>query len=253
MHGGLGWDHTYLRRDLDPLSDVAQLIYYDHRGNGRSPRPANFDSLDHAVWAADADGLRQQLGHEQIVVFGHSYGGYLAQEYALRYPQHVAALALCATVPALDFADVIMANAAARATPEQFEAVVSGLSAPLASDDQLRDVFLRILPLYFHRFDAERDEGMFAQTRYSAQAFNRGFFGCLPHFNTVSQLSRITAPTLLLSGGDDWIAPVAQGADRLQAGIPHAETVVFQQSGHFPFAEEPERFRHALAAFIAGL
>src|SRR5687767_13819843 len=65
MHGGLGVDSTYFRPWLDALGDVAELTFYDHRGNGRSARPS-LDDVDHSTWVADADALRERLGHEQV-------------------------------------------------------------------------------------------------------------------------------------------------------------------------------------------
>ena len=85
MHGGLGVDHTQFREWLDPLGDVLRLIYYDHRGNGRSGRPP-IETLTFDQLVADADALRAHLGYDQIAVMGHSYGGCLALLYALRYP-----------------------------------------------------------------------------------------------------------------------------------------------------------------------
>src|SRR2546426_3253877 len=84
MHGGLGVDHTQFREWLDPLGDVLRLVYYDHRGNGRSGRPP-IETLSHDQLVADADGLRTHLGFERIAVMGHSYGGCLALLYALQY------------------------------------------------------------------------------------------------------------------------------------------------------------------------
>jgi proline iminopeptidase len=93
MHGGLGVDHTHLRRWLDPLGDVLHLVYYDHRHNGRSGRPG-IDSLTHEQFVADADALRAHLGLRRIAVLRHSYGGCLALEYALRHPEDAERLAL---------------------------------------------------------------------------------------------------------------------------------------------------------------
>ena len=83
MHGGLGLDHTCFLPWLEPLADDrTQLIFYDHRGNGRSERPADWNAVTHLTWADDADALRAHLGHERVVALGHSYGGFLALEYA---------------------------------------------------------------------------------------------------------------------------------------------------------------------------
>ncbi len=61
MHGGLGLDHTCFRPWLDKLGEQVELIYYDHRGNGRSSRPDSLEGVTHETWAADADALRAQL------------------------------------------------------------------------------------------------------------------------------------------------------------------------------------------------
>ena len=117
MHGGLGLDHTYFRSWLDKLGEHAELIFYDHRGNGRSTRAVSLAGVDHATFAADADQLRAHLGLDRIIVLGHSYGGFLAQEYASRYGSeggHLAGLILCSTAPALDSMPVTQANMIAR-------------------------------------------------------------------------------------------------------------------------------------------
>jgi len=253
MHGGLGLDHTWLRPWLDPLGDHVQLIYYDHRGNGRSSRPESFEGLDHDTWTADADALRAYLGHDTIILFGHSYGGFLAQEYALRYGDRLGGLILCSTAPVVDYMDVIVATAQARATPEQLQTVNRAFAEPMADDDDFRQTWLDILPLYFREYDprigAMLDEG----TQYSAAAWNHVNAHCLPTFNTLSRLREISTPTLVIAGRHDWITPPAQGAERIHAALPNSELVIFESSGHFPFVEEHEAFVTTVADWIASL
>ncbi|MGH2583548.1 MAG: alpha/beta fold hydrolase [Dehalococcoidia bacterium] len=69
---------------LDPLDDTFRLVYYDHRGNGRSGRPP-IHTLFFEQFADDADALRAHLGLGRIAVLGHSYGSFIALEYALRW------------------------------------------------------------------------------------------------------------------------------------------------------------------------
>jgi proline iminopeptidase len=251
MHGGPGLDHTYLRPGLDPLGDAVELIYYDHRGNGRSPDPEEWDAVSHDSWARDADALRARLGHERVLLFGHSYGGFLALEYALRFPERLRGLILCDTAPALDYPEVVAANARARGTPEQVEAALAGFSEPAADDDALRDLWLTILPLYFHDYRPAYAE----QSRdilYRAAAFNHAFFRCVAEYDVRERLDGIDVATLILVGRDDWIAPVAEGAERIHAGLPRSELRVFEHSGHFPFVEEPERFRSTVREWLDG-
>src|SRR5215470_3983393 len=104
MHGGLGVDHTQFRDALDPLGDVLRLVYYDHRGNGRSGRPP-IETITLKQLADDADALRAHLGFERVAVLGHSYGGCIALRYVLDYPQRVSRLVLVGTTAAWDHAD----------------------------------------------------------------------------------------------------------------------------------------------------
>jgi len=253
MHGGSGLDHTYFRPWLDPLSDQLQLIYYDQFGQGRSTRPENYEDISLGSWADEADALRAHLGHEKIILLGHSYGGFIAQEYALRHGDHLDGLILCDTAPVVDYIEVAMANAQVRGTPEQFQALIAGLSAPVADDAGFRQIWTTILPIYFNKYDAEVAAAMDEATLYSAGAFNQGMGKLLPTFNVLARLNEITVPTLVLTGRHDWITPPAQGGERLHAAIPNSKLVIFEDSGHFPFIEEPDKFVATVREWVNGL
>jgi len=243
MHGGLGLDHTSMHPSLDPLGDRLRLIYYDHRGNGRSGRPP-IETLTFVQFAADADALRAALGHERVAVLGHSYGNFIALEYALAYPQRVSHLLLTGTAPAFDYGPEIERNARERgATPE----MLAALGMQPRDDAELARLWATILPLYFYRYD-RRAEDLFRETRFSAAAMVRGA-ELLPHFKFLLRLSELRAPTLLLSGRHDFITPRHQ-AERLQASVPHARLVTFEKSGHYPWVEEPEAFFGAVREWL---
>lgn len=252
MHGGLGLDHTYFRPWLDKLGDVAELIYYDHRANGRSAHPASLENIDHATWAADADALRAHLGFERIVLFGHSYGGFLAQEYALRYGDRLAGLILCSTAPVIDYMPTIQANAAARGTPETLAALGEAFGRPMADNDDWRSVWMRLLPMYFKHYDPQIAQRIDQTSSYSAAAWNHVNANCLPKFNSLAGLKGISAPTLILGGADDWITPPEQSR-RMYAELPNAEIATLDESGHFPFIEEPARFESLVRAWLTKL
>ena len=91
LHGGLGVDHTMYRRTLGALAAPMRLIHFDHRCNGRSGRPL-LPTLTMEQLADDAVGLADHLGLHRFCVFGHSYGGFVAQEVAIRHPDRIAAL-----------------------------------------------------------------------------------------------------------------------------------------------------------------
>lgn len=250
MHGGLGWDHQYFRPWLDALGSDLELIYYDHRGNGRSARPRDWGMISHSIWVEDADHLRAHLGHEKVLLLGHSYGGFLAQEYALRYPERLLGLVLCSTAPVLDYPEVMMSNARARGTPDQLAAVAEAFSGSASDDSAFRALTQRLIPLYFHRWNPVFWPGLFAEHSFCASAFNHALAHCAPSFNTLDRLGSLRVPTLLISGADDWIMPIPQALGRLEAAIPGARAEILEGSGHFPFVEEPARFHSALRQWL---
>ena len=253
MHGGTGLDHTQFRPWLDTLGDRAQLIYYDQLGQGRTSRPESYEGVGMDTWADEADALRAFLGHDKVILFGFSYGGFIAQEYALRHGKHLDGLILCDTAPVLDYIEVIMANAQARSTPEQMQFVNKALTEPAADDADFQKSWMNILYLYFNHYDPQVAEAMDATTHYSAGAFNHGMGTLLPAFNTLDRLNEITVPTLIMAGQHDWITPPDQGAKRLAVGIPNSQLVLFEDSGHFPYIEEHDRFIQVVSDWISHL
>ena len=229
------------------------MIFLDVRGTGRSARPETFEGIGHDTWTDDLDAVRQHLEHERVILFGHSYGGFLAQEYAIRYGDRLDGLILCSTAPVLDFMEEALATAQQRGTPGQVAALVSGLSGSVESDDRLRAVWAKALPIYFHRFASHLAEGFGGGMQYSAAAINHAALNCLPQFNTLDALGTITTPTLVVTGRHDWIAPPIHGAERLHSRLPRSELIVFEESGHFPFIEEQDLFIERVAAWIGAL
>ena len=107
MHGGLGFDHQYFRPFVDPLADAAQVVYYDHLGHGKSDRPANFSEITLERLSSDCDALATALGFDKFVLVGHSYGGFVAFDFAFRFPNRLAGLAFTCTAPDLTSASAI--------------------------------------------------------------------------------------------------------------------------------------------------
>jgi proline iminopeptidase len=167
MHGGLGVDHSQFREALDPLGDLLRLVYYDHRGNGRSGRPP-IATLTLEQLAADADALRTHLGFEKVAVLGHSYGGCLALQYALRYPRRVSHLILVGTTAAWDYPDEILAELRRRAPSAK---VLSAfLDPPAGGEAFARGQRLVTATLGFQAYDPARAERLFAATIWSPAA-----------------------------------------------------------------------------------
>lgn len=232
LHGN-GLDHTVLRPWHDPLADEHRLIYYDTRWHGQSVRDG---AVDHAGWQADAVGLLDGLGVERATLLGHSYGVWLALGLAAAYPERVSGLILCAGSPAFDYVPEVIANAQAR-RPEAARVLVEGLSNGVSTDEELKQVWHDILPLYFHGATCH---DVLKDVRFSAAGFMHSM-KALEGFSMVERLPSMHVPMLVLVGRDDYITPPSQ-ARRLAALAPNARVVEFENSGHFPFVEEQDAY-----------
>jgi proline iminopeptidase len=238
VHGGLGLDHVVYRRTLAPLADEVRMITYDQRGNGRSV-PADLAALTMERLADDAAALADHLGLDRFAVLGHSYGGFVAQEVALRHPDRVSSLVLVDTTPGqLGDDEIEDEHGTGPPMPAEPVAIVSG--PPPVDDAGMAAVMANLLPSYFRHPERVDLDAAVAGTSYRAAAMVRGF-EVLATWSSVDRLAAITAPTLVVVGRHDVFTAWPQSM-RIGARIVGAEVVVFEDSGHFPWVEEPERF-----------
>jgi len=249
IHGGPGADHTGFKPTFSPLSKRMQLVYFDHRGQGRSARGAKESyTLENNV--EDMEALRQYLGLGKIIVIGASYGGMVALTYASRYPEHVSHLIAIVTVPDYRFLDRAKAILAERGTDEQRAIAQRLWDGNFENEDQLRDYFRITRTLYSYTADPN-DPPPKAWNRaiLSPDAINHAFGGFLRTYDVRDQLPNITAPTLVIGARHDWICPPEFSED-IARRIPNADLRIFENSGHAIRADEPEALLDAIAGFI---
>jgi proline iminopeptidase len=231
---------------LDPLGDTLRLVYLDQRGCGRSGRPS-LGTLTLESLCADVDALRQHLGFKRWAVLGNSYGGFVALEYALRYPNRLSHLILSDTAPSWgDYDDEIAANVEQRNPPEEVRAA----AAEPADDESFARIFTALLPLYYATYDPERERRHFEGSIFCSATAAHSLEVARHTYNVTERLGEIRAPTLVTVGRHDFICPPSR-AEILHTGIPASELVVFERSGHFPFIEEPDVFDTVVRAWLA--
>jgi proline iminopeptidase len=228
---------------------VAELTFYDHRATAAPPGRRWTTSTTPPGWRTP-DALRERLGHEQVVLLGHSYGGFLALRYALAHPERVRALVLVSTAATMQHWERVHENLAARqATPAQLRAFED---RPFTDDTDMAETLQALLPLYFHRPDPALMATLGQGLQVSAEACTAGG-RCMADYDVRADLVRIDVPTLVLAGRHDFILPPDVTAEPLAAGVPGAELVVFEDSGHFPFVEENDAFLRVVRRFLGSL
>lgn len=238
LHGGPGFDHQRLRPDLDHLADIAQVIYLDHRGNGRSlpSDPATW-TLDR--WGDDIRALCDTLGIEKPFVLGNSFGGIVALSYMVRHPGHAAGVIVSSSGARYDFSKVFDAfdrrgGPAARTAAENFW--LRQTPADMAEYSRV------CLPLYSTRPPADPHQaGRTILNLDMARHFLRPG-GELQTMDLRPGLAAVGCPVLVIAGRDDPITPPEFSTDMV-AHLPAASTElhVFEGCGHGPFRDDPDR------------
>ncbi len=254
MHGGPGLDHISLT-PFKRLADRYTVVLYDHRCNGRSAGAA-VTSMTWDNLTADADALRETLGFERWAVLGHSFGGHVALEYALRYPDRISQLILLDTAGDARWSQENAAEVLADRgfSPKTVAVARRFYSGRIAPKDFVRAAF-RLLPAYDHRFSIVRTaHGMLAgawrmKTRPEALTFGGQM---MRGWSVMERLGEIRVPTLVIAGHDDFLFPPESQA-LLATGIPGARLRIIERAGHNPQAERTAETVAAVADFLAGL
>ena len=248
LHGGPGADHAIHKPVWSQLADIAQVIYFDHRGNGRSDvGPAHLWTLDQ--WGDDVRGLCDALGIDKPIIVGTSFGGFVAQSYATRHPDHVGGLVLISTAAKFDF-EAMYAAFGALGGPEAAKAARDYWSAPTV---ETRMRYHEVcMSLYF-------------QTPLDPDLFSRVILknDVALHFNGPSNeqgrmdfrdaLARLSCPVLVMAGRDDPVTPLSMNEEIIASLPDNAEFRVFDNCGHGVVGDRPDEAFAAIRAFIARL
>ena len=247
LHGGPGFDASIWANTMQTLSEWAQVIAYDHRGNGRSDAGPR-EKWTMEQWGDDVAAFCDALGIEKPVVVGSSFGGFVALSYAGRHPDHPGKLVLDST--------------SARLVIERMFPVFERLGGPAAVDaakrfwtdpspENLADYSQKCLPLYSRRSDAmQKMTEMVGRAVMNQDVLEHFITKVQPTYDQISLLGKITCPTLVLSGDDDPVTPTAC-SEEIVAGID-PKLVRFERypGGHAMFDEKPEEACALLREFV---
>jgi proline iminopeptidase len=241
MHGGPGLDYQTML-PLDPLANQYTLVYYDHRCNGQSTgADANTMTMDNLT--GDADALREELGYEKWAVLGHSFGGNVALEYALRYPQHLSHLILMDTGGDQWWVNQNAPNLLRKrgfkaSTVESARRFYKGEITP----SEFLPIFMKFSKAYNYRNNPLEIVTAILTghtPKFHPEALIFGYSQTLMGWSVMDRLGEIYVPTLIMAGRYDFLFPTEHQV-ALAAGIPHAHLEVIECAGHNPHMEQQD-------------
>jgi proline iminopeptidase len=248
LHGGPGFDQGYLRPGLRALADDAQLVFVDLRGQGRSSA-APVEECTLEQMADDVAGLAAVLGIERPVLFGHSAGGFVALQVALRHPELAGGLILCHSAPALGLSDPEGPPGPGQRGGRAAGAAAARLFAGDFSSAARRDFDQLVLPLYASPGHEQLPGRLMALSSMRPELAAHFFQRLAADYDVRPALGAIAVPTLVIAGGHDWVCAPAAGR-ALADGIPDAQFVVLPDAGHFGFSETPATFLRAVREYF---
>lgn len=244
-HGGPGLDHR-LYHSLAPLAEGRQLVFWDHRGHGRSgPLPKG--PVEMSLFADDAIRVADSLGLEKVALFGHSLGGWVAQEAALRHPDRIGALVLAGTTPG---------QLGGTESPDDDQGpppsaeLVELLTRFPESNAEAAATYRQLFPHFLHNPALVAALPELGADDVSASAMV-AVFDAQSRWSSVDRLHEIGCATLLVAGRFDRFCSVEQHY-RIARRLPSAEVHVYERSAHFPWLEEPSAFFAHTDAWLHG-
>jgi pimeloyl-ACP methyl ester carboxylesterase len=245
MHGGPGFDHTSFKPAFSQLTDVAQIVYYDHRGHGRSDRRPR-EEWTLATWADDIVRLCDALGIAKPIVLGQSFGGMVAQKYLARHPEHPGKVVISSTSPrwvverklaAFEKRGGAQARKIAQAfwaqpTPETFKAYWDGC----------REMYNTQPPA-----DAQAGE----RTMFNLDILLHFAGGEINTMDLAPGLAKAKCPVLVMAGEEDPVCPI-EDAQEIAAAVPKEflRFAKFANVGHGAWRDDPEAAFKVLREFI---
>lgn len=261
LHGGPDFDHSYLLPGMDRLSASYRLIYYDQRGRGRSAENVQPEDVSMGSEIRDLEALREYFKLGSAAVLGHSWGGVLAMEYAIRHPQCVSHLILMSTAPASHDDYLLlrqelpgkreagdlekMKEIASTARYEEGDLEPDAayyrihFKPTLRQPEQLEQV-IRSLRSNF------TPEGILKARAIEDRLVNETWK--LSEYNLLPRLEALHIPALVLYGEYD-LVPV-ECAAHIAHALEGARLVVLKDCGHFSYLECPDQVRKEIAGFL---
>jgi L-proline amide hydrolase len=257
LHGGPGIPHDYIEDMAGLASDRRRVIFYDQLGCGRSDQPDDTSMWTIARTVAEIDTVRRALDLERIHLWGQSFGGLFALEYALVQPEGLVSLILASSAASIPLW-VAEANRLREDLPPEVQATLLRHEQAGTFNDaeylRASQVFydrhvIRTKPIPPHVQRAMDQVGPVYYTMNGPSEFY--VIGNIKDWDRTNRLSEIRIPTLITSGRYDESTPMLN--EVLHNGIAGSQWVLFEQSSHMAHVEERDLYLSTVRAFIEGV
>jgi proline iminopeptidase len=240
---------------MEKLAEKHQVIFYDQRGCGRSTGEISAEKMQVDVFVEDIESLRKSFGFKKMTVLGHSWGGFLAMNYAIKHPEAVNKLVILNSVPgsADDFA--LFFKEWARRMASSYPAVRA-----IQESDEFKNgdpvATERYYHMLFEKYCFNPEMGRKVNVKLTPQAAVNGskVFEMFKQtlyatpFNIHAQLKELNVPTLIIHGDADPVPPIT--AERLHQSIKGSQYILLKDCGHFPYVEDSDSFFKHLEPFL---
>jgi proline iminopeptidase len=267
VHGGPGASHDYFLPHLLPLARTNRLVFIDERGSGRSQKLDDASGYNVENMVEDVEDVRVALNLRKISLLGHSYGGVLAQAYALKYQQNLTHLILASTFPSTTEMNQVFVNIKKKMPPavssqiDKLEAQgLFGHGKPW-EQNRYTEEYMKLawgdgyFPYLYQRHpDPNYDPMEMGNTSwalYREMWGSHGEFvidGNLKSVEYVDKLPNIKVPTLIIVGDHDECDPSL--SKQMHEKIAGSTLVILPDSGHMTFEDQPIRFNQTVAQFL---
>ena len=257
LNGGPGLPCDYLR---DPhihlVEEGYRIVAFDQLGCGNSDRPEDVSLWNLTRYVEEVETVRKELGIVNFHLLGQSWGGWLSIEYALTYPDEIRSLILANTCGDLQHLTTEL-NRMREALGSETVAMMLHHEAMGTIDHPEYQAAITILNYRHVCRLKEWPSSLLA----SVDDWNMGpygtmqgpneflYIGNLKDWNRISDMDSLEMPTLIITGTHDEIGPAC--ASRMNNVLPNSEVVVFHNSSHVPFYEEPDLYFKELQIFLS--
>jgi proline iminopeptidase len=257
LHGGPGFNHFYLEcfEDFLPRAGI-RYWYYDQLGCGFSDVPKDTSLWTLARYREEVEEVRKALGLERFILYGHSWGGLLAMEYALQNPQHLSGLVIsnmtASVTEYVKYAELLLSRvpAAPRAIIDRYRA-----ARDYESPEYEKVLMAEIYSRHFCRLDPWPEPVQRTMRTINAEIYNimQGpdeftIIGNLKPWDLWSRLHEIKVPTLLIVGRHDEMSP--QQIGRMGSLIPNSRVIVCERGSHMAMYDDQRAYFEALLPFF---